>query len=113
MVTLSLRELNRATLHRQLLLERSDLRPLDAIERLCGMQAQAPMPPYFGLWSRLSGFDPADLAALIERREVVRIAAMRSTVHLMTAADALAFRSLVQPALERGLRSSPFGKRLI
>jgi hypothetical protein len=113
MVTLSLRQLNRATLARQLLLERSPMRPLDAIELLCGMQAQAPLPPYFGLWSRLSGFEPTDLAGLIERREVVRIAAMRSTVHLMSAGDALAFRSLLQPGFERGLRATPWGKRLV
>jgi winged helix DNA-binding protein len=109
---ISARALNRATLARQMLLERVDASALATIEHLGGMQAQAPYPPYFGLWSRLVNFQPGELAGLIERREVVRIAAMRSTVHLMTATDALDFRALLQPGIERGLRSSPFGKQL-
>jgi Winged helix DNA-binding domain len=109
---ISARALNRATLARQMLLERVDATALATIEHLGGVQAQAPYPPYFGLWSRLATFRPAELAGLIERREVVRLAAMRSTVHLLSAADALDFRALVQPALERGLRSTPFGKQL-
>jgi hypothetical protein len=110
--TISARALNRATLARQMLLERVDRSALDAIEHLVGMQAQAPNPPYFGLWSRLNGFHPDELVGLIEQRQVVRIAAMRSTVHLMSAADALTMRALVQPVHERMLRSSPFGKEL-
>jgi hypothetical protein len=109
---ISQRALNRATLARQMLLERSDISALPAIERLVGLQAQAPTPPYFGLWSRLTGFRPDDLAGLIERREAVRIVAMRSTVHLLSAADALTVRPVLQPALERMLRSLSFGKVL-
>jgi hypothetical protein len=110
---ISARALNRATLARQMLLERSDASALAVVEHLGGMQAQAPNPPYFGLWSRIRDFRPDDLAGLIERKAVVRIAAMRSTVHLMTATDALEFRALVQPALVRGLNASPFGKQLV
>ncbi len=106
------RALGRATLARQSLLERADRPAIEMIEHLLGLQAQAPFPPYFGLWSRLAGFDPAELVGLIERREVVRIAAMRSTVHLMSARDALTIRGVMQPALERMLRSSAFGKQL-
>ena len=61
--TLTLRELNRATLARQLLLERRRLSPLAAIERLVGMQAQWPPAPYVGLWSRLDGLPPRDARA--------------------------------------------------
>ncbi|MCU1684402.1 MAG: hypothetical protein JWQ81_5141 [Amycolatopsis sp.] len=101
--TLSLRALNRATLARQLLLRRAKLAAAEAIEQLGGLQAQAPFAPYFGLWSRLHGFRPEQLSQLIESREVVRIALMRGTVHLVTAADALAWRPLVQVIYDRDL----------
>jgi hypothetical protein len=117
---LSERALNRALLSRQLLLERPDLPDepgrrratvIRTIEHLVGLQAQAPFPPYYGLWSRLGGFRPDDLAALLTDRSVVRIAVMRGTIHLVSAADCLPLRRLVQPVLERGLRGS-FGKQL-
>jgi hypothetical protein len=72
-----------------------------AIERLAGMQAQAPLPPYTGLWSRLVGFRPDQLAELLVDRSVVRIALMRGTVHLVTARDCLAFRPVLQAMLAR------------
>ncbi|HWN60387.1 MAG TPA: winged helix DNA-binding domain-containing protein [Streptosporangiaceae bacterium] len=117
---LSQRELNRALLSRQLLLDRVDL-PEEAsprraaviatIEHLVGLQAQAPFPPYYGLWSRLGGFRPDDLATLITDRSVVRIAVMRGTIHVVSARDCLPLRRVVQPVLDRGLRGS-FGKQL-
>src|SRR6187200_1732419 len=106
------RALNRALLARQLLLARDDMPTLLAVEHLVGMQAQAPLAPYVGLWSRLEGFDPKDLAAAIEGRTAVRTSLMRSTIHLVTTHDAFALRSWTQVALTRGFASSPFAKRL-
>ena len=107
MRVLDTRALNRALLARQFLLRRAKTTPFDAIRHLVGMQAQAPFPPYFGLWSRLHGFAPDDLARLLLDRSVVRIALMRGTVHLVTADDALMLRPLVQPLLDRQLRVNP------
>jgi hypothetical protein len=100
---LSLRALNRATLARQMLLERRKLPVAQAIERLAGLQAQAPNPPYVGLWSRLEGFRREQLTASMQKRRVVRMSTMRSTLHLMTARDALAWRPLLEPVHQRGL----------
>ncbi len=116
---LNLRALNRALLARQMLLEPSPLpvgpRRADAviatIEHLAGLQAQAPFPPYYGLWSRLAGFQPGDLAELLVSRQVVRIALMRSTIHLVSARDCLTFRPLIQPVLDRSLPAI-FGRQL-
>jgi winged helix DNA-binding protein len=101
---LSRRALNRATLERQLLLRRSDLTPLDAVEHLVGVQAQVPQNPYTALWSRLDGFQPESLSERLDRREVVRVGVMRGTIHLVTAADCLLLRPLMQPVFEAQLR---------
>ena len=103
--TLSQRALNRATLARQMLLERRSRPALDAIEHLVGMQSQAPDAPYVGLWARLQGFQPDELSTLTANREVVRIGLMRATVHLVSARDALTLRPLVQTVLDRGFSS--------
>ncbi|MGH2946871.1 MAG: winged helix DNA-binding domain-containing protein [Solirubrobacteraceae bacterium] len=105
------RELNRALLARQLLLRRAVLPVADAVEHLLGLQAQAPMPPYYGLWSRLEGFDPDVLGRMLTDREVVRLTLMRGTVHLVTVRDALLLRPLVQAAIERG-HDGAFGRRM-
>jgi hypothetical protein len=109
--TLRRRALNRATLARQLLLRRHELTPLQAIEHLVGLQAQTPHTWYVGLWDRLVDFRAEAAAQLLTSREAVRIAVMRSTIHLVTGADALGLRPQVQPVLERGLRSN-FGRHL-
>ena len=106
------RALNRATLARQLLLERSTLSIPDAIEHLVGLQAQTPHTAYTGLWTRLEGFRPDDLSDLLVDRRVVRLALMRGTIHLVTARDAWGLRPLVQPVLDR-VQKGQFGKRLV
>ena len=100
---LSRREHNRATLERQLLLRRSELAVLDAVEHLVGLQAQIPLNPYTALWSRLEGFRPDELGRLLEERRVARIALMRSTIHLVSADDCLVLRPLMQPVLDAEL----------
>jgi hypothetical protein len=97
---LSQRALNRATLERQLLLRRSELSVLDAVVHLVGLQAQVPLNPYTALWSRLAGFRPEALADLLLDRQVVRIAVMRATIHLVSADDCLLLRPLLQPVLD-------------
>jgi hypothetical protein len=93
MTVLDTRTLNRATLARQLLLDRADLPVRDAVAHLCGLQAQEPQEPFVGLWSRLRAFDPAALSDLLTGRRLVRTILMRRTVHLLTAEDALAWRA--------------------
>jgi hypothetical protein len=104
---LSPRALNRATLARQLLLERTRMPALDAVEQLVGLQAQLPDNPYVGLWSRLEGFEPGELAQLLLDRRVVRIVVMRATIHLVSAGDCLVLRPLTQPVLDAELRRHP------
>lgn len=97
---LTLRELNRATLQRQMLLERVDVSVPEAIERLVALQAQVARPPYIGLWTRLNRFKREDLTKLIEDHTVIKATFLRATLHLLTAADYLRFRATIQPVLE-------------
>ena len=102
---LTLRQLNRATLARQMLLAREKTTALAAIERLVAMQAQWPRPPFVGLWSRVAGFERADLTSLFTRKKAVRATSLRGTIHVSSAKDYLGFRPVVQPALEAGLQA--------
>lgn len=108
---LDTRSLNRATLARQLLLSRTEMPAPDTVAHLLGLQAQNVKPPYFQLHARLAGFRPAELAGLMESREVLRIVTMRSTIHTHTARDALTLRPLVQPARDREVNN--FRKGLV
>ncbi len=101
---LTRRALGRATLARQLLLERTALGPLEAVHHLVGLQAQVPRDPYLALWSRLADFDPEATGRLVESRALVRTVVMRATIHLVTADDCLVLRPLCQPVLEGELR---------
>ncbi|MGO1072068.1 winged helix DNA-binding domain-containing protein [Lysobacter sp. CA199] len=107
-----MRALNRALLARQLLLERSALSPLEMIERLIGLQAQAPNPPYLGLWTRLREFSLDQLSQAMQAREIVRATMMRGTLHLVSARDYRALRPVLQPVLKRLTLQSGHAKAL-
>ena len=84
---LTLRELNRALLARQLLLKRQKLDVVDAVERLACLQGQWAPSPYVALWSRLSGFEREQLTRPIDRGEIVKATLMRATLHLVSATE--------------------------
>ena len=84
---LTLRELNRATLARQLLLQRRRLSPVSVIERLVGMQAQWPSAPYVGIWTRTTRFRRESLERDLRRAAVLKANMMRQTLHLVTRRD--------------------------
>jgi len=84
-------DLNRALLARQFLLERSRLPLTRTLDRIAGIQAQYAPSSYIGLWSRLDGFELADLTRALERRKVVQGTLLRSTIHLVSAKDYWAF----------------------
>lgn len=109
---LSARQLNRALLARQFLLERTGKSPVEVVEHLVGMQSQVPLSPYVGLWSRVSGFQAAGLATTLESRETVRIVLMRGTIHLVSARDALLLRPLLKPVLDRVNFTGHNGKQI-
>jgi hypothetical protein len=84
---LTLRELNRATLARQLLLERRRLSPLKVIEHLVGMQAQWPSAPYVGIWTRTTSFRHGTLERELAKGAVLKANLMRQTLHLVSRRD--------------------------
>jgi hypothetical protein len=108
---LTQRQLNRALLARQLLLERSGLDPVAAIEQLAGVQAQESASPYVALWTRLRTFDAGDLHQAFLDRTVVKTSLMRVTLHAVSARDYGAFLPAMLPLLRaprrRGAASHP------
>lgn len=120
---LSLRELNRATLARQLLLERTKLPVARAVERLCAVQAQSARAAYVGLWSRLDSFRKEQLSRAYEQRKVVRATLFRVTIQLVSARDYWAFAKVMRgrwydefanwklPAAEWARRIAALGER--
>lgn len=102
---LTQRELNRALLARQLLLERVRLPVGRALERVAGIQAQDVIPPFVGLWTRIAGFERGDLTRALERHTVVRATLMRGTIHIVTARDYASFAPATLPMVQRLYRS--------
>jgi hypothetical protein len=111
--TVSLDDLNRALLARQHLLSPVTSPPVDEVAHLVGLQSQVPTTPYPGLWSRLDGFVPDDLAQRFLDRSVTRIVVMRGTVHLVTADDALELPGVLRPLLESGVRTGSVHARAL
>jgi Winged helix DNA-binding domain len=104
------RALNRATLARQLLLERTRMPATRVVEHLVGMQAQNPLDPYYGLWARVEGFQPEELSDLIAEHGAVRSPGLRATIHLVTAGDARSTRPILGPVLARTFGSTSFAR---
>ena len=95
---LTLRELNRTTLIRQLLLRRERLPVTRAIERVAALQAQWAPAPYVALWARLEGFERSSLERALVRGKVVKALLMRATMHLVSARDYAWFDACVREA---------------
>lgn len=74
-------QLNRATLQRQLLLQRHHLPVVDAVRKIVAIQAQEAASPYVALWNRVSGFDPSELDRAFADGVVVKASLMRITLH--------------------------------
>lgn len=89
-----------------MLLKRHRASPLKALRHLVGLQAQAPDPPYLALLARLDGFALPQLTRLLEHGKVVRMASLRSTLHLMPADEALGLRGVLEPVMKRILLAS-------
>jgi hypothetical protein len=101
------RQLNRATLERQLLLRRASLEVEPAVAHLFALQAQSPPSPYLALWNRLAGFAPADLDAAYAAGRVVKATLLRITLHAVQTDDHAVLRAAMLPAL----RASRLGDR--
>lgn len=106
METLDRRVLTLAAAERQLLAQRHQLTAVEALTHLVGLQAQEPLEPYVGLWSRLEGFSQQELVDLLTDREVVRTSLMRRTIHLVTSADCLALRPVHETMLVARMRGT-------
>ncbi len=103
-MTLSAKQLNRATLGRQLLLHREALEVAEGVCHVMARQAQEAASPYLALWHRLAPFDHADLDAAFTTRTVEKASLMRITLHAVHVDD--------YPALYRVMVSSLRAARL-
>ena len=101
---LTLRQLNRATLARQMLLARSRTSIVNATKQLVALQDQIARPPFVALWSRVEGVKREEIVKTLLDKRLVRGTSLRGTLHLMTAADFVRYRETLQTALDRGLK---------
>jgi Winged helix DNA-binding domain len=101
------RELNRATLARQLLLDRAPLSVTDAMRRVMALQAQQPASAYLALWNRMADFDPAELDEAFASHRVVRAQLMRVTMHAVHGQDHQVFREAMEPTLRASRLGDP------
>ena len=101
------RELNRATLARQLLLDRAPLSVTDAMRRVVALQAQQPASAYLALWNRMADFNPAELDEAFASHRVVRAQLMRVTMHAVHAQDHQVFREAMEPTLRASRLGDP------
>ena len=104
---LTSRRLNRATLARQLLLERAPISPVEAVSRIVAIQAQEPASPYVALHNRVAAFDPAALDAAFAARAIVKATLMRITLHAVTLAD----YPVLHEAMQTSLRAARLNDR--
>jgi hypothetical protein len=96
---LTARQLNRATLARQMLLRREPASVVEAVRRVVALQAQEPASPYLALWNRLEDLDPAAVDRAFLDGLVVKATLMRVTLHAVAVADYPAFHAAMQPTL--------------
>ena len=104
---LTTRELNRATLARQLLLRREALDVAEAVRRVVALQAQHAASPYLALWNRIAAFDPADLDAAFTDRKIVKATLLRITLHAVHADDHPHIHEAMQPSLRAARLGDP------
>ena len=104
---LSVRQLNRATLDRQLLLRRERAGVVEAVRRVVALQAQEPVSPYVALWNRLADFDPAALDRAFGDFSLVKATLMRIALHVVDAADYPAFHEAMQRTLRPSRLADP------
>jgi hypothetical protein len=106
-VALTHGDLNRATLARQLLLDRAAIGVEDAVRRVLALQAQAPASPYLALWNRVADLDLADVDAAFADGTLVRATLMRITLHAVHADDHAVAHLAMQPTLRAARLGDP------
>jgi hypothetical protein len=96
---LTLEQLNRATLARQMLLKREKVSPVEATRRAVALQAQEPASPYVALWNRIADFEADDLDEAFTEGSLVKASLIRITLHVVAAGDYTTFHEAMLPAL--------------